>query len=152
MPSAPDGARVAAGTAIRPAGRQSSAGSSSLHFLIQEDAVQKFSMPSWPKLPAAGVLVLALCSWSIAAPAVDFSKYHNYAELTAALQSLVKEHPTISQLVEVGKTRENRSIWAVEIMNAPGPASPTRPALLVAANFEADHLVGSELAIFMIDY
>jgi len=114
--------------------------------------VHKFSMPGRPEWPAAGILVLILCSWSIAAPAVDFSKYHNYAELTAAIQSLVKEHPDIAKVVEVGKTRENRSIWAVEIMNASGSASPTRPALLVAANFEADHLVGSELALFMIDY
>jgi hypothetical protein len=88
----------------------------------------------------------------MAAPAVDFSKYHTYAELTAVLQSLVKEHADIAKLVEVGKTRENRSIWAVEIMNPGGSTSPTRPALLVAANFEGDHLVGSELALCMVDY
>jgi hypothetical protein len=88
----------------------------------------------------------------MAAPALDFSKYHNYAELTAALQGLVKEHTDIAKLIEIGKTRENRSIWAVEIANAAGSASPTRPALLIAANFEADHLVGSELALFTVDY
>jgi len=72
--------------------------------------------------------------------------------MTATLQSLVKDNANIAKLVEVGKTRENRSIWAVEIMNAAGSTSPTRPALLVAANFEGDHLVGSELAVYMIDY
>ncbi len=84
--------------------------------------------------------------------AADYSKYHTYAELTATLQSLVKDHADIARLVEVGKTRENRSIWAVEVMNAAGTPSPTRPALLVAANFEGDHLIGSELAVYMIDY
>jgi hypothetical protein len=88
----------------------------------------------------------------MAEPAADFSKYHTYAEMTATLQSLVKDHANIARLVEAGKTRENRSIWAVEIMNAAGSTSPTRPALLVAANFEGDHLVGSELAVYMIDY
>lgn len=107
---------------------------------------------SRPQLPAAAILVLAIYSWSMAAPAADFSKYHTYAEMTATLQGLVKEHANIAKLVEVGKTRENRSIWAVEIMNQAGSTSPTRPALLVAANFEGDHLVGSELAVYMIDY
>ena len=114
--------------------------------------MRKFSKPGRPMWPAAVLLALALCSWSMAAPAVDFSKCHTYAELTAALQSLVKEHADIAKLVEVGKTRENRSIWAVEIMNPGGSTSPTRPALLVAANFEGDHLVGSELALYMVDY
>ena len=114
--------------------------------------MRMLSKSGWPPWPAAGLLALALCSWSMAAPAVDFSKYHTYAELTAALQSLVKEHADIAKLVEVGKTRENRSIWAVEIMNPGGSASPTRPALLVAANFEGDHLVGSELALYLADY
>jgi hypothetical protein len=112
--------------------------------------VRKLFM-SRPQLPAAAILVLAIYSWSMAAPAADFSKYHTYAEMTATLQSLVKEHANIAKLVEVGKTRENRSIWAVEIMNQAGSTSPTRPALLVAANFEGDHLVGSELAVYMID-
>ncbi len=114
--------------------------------------MRKISLSGRPFWPAAVVLAIALCSWSMAAPAVDFSKYHTYAEMTAALQGLVKEHADIAKLVEVGKTRENRSIWAVEIMNAAGSTSPTRPALLVAANFEGDHLVGSELALFTIDY
>lgn len=105
-----------------------------------------------PQLPAAAVLALVICSWTMAAPPADFTKYHTYAEMTAMLQTLVKEHADIAKLVEIGKTRENRSLWAVEIMNAAGSTSPTRPALLVTANFEGDHLVGSELALYMIDY
>jgi hypothetical protein len=103
-------------------------------------------------LPATAVLALVICSWALAAPPADFTKYHNYVEMTSMLQALVKEHADIAKLVEIGKTRENRSIWAVEIMNPGGSTSPTRPALLVAANFEADHLYGSELSLFMIDY
>ena len=113
--------------------------------------MQKFSIGR-PQLLAAAALAIALGTWPMAAPAADFSKYHTYAEMTATLQTLVKEHADIARIVEVGKTRENRSIWAVEIMNTAGSTSPTRPALLVAANFEGDHLVGSELAVYMIDY
>jgi hypothetical protein len=118
----------------------------------QEDTVRKISLPGRPLGPAAVVLAFSLLSWSMAAPPVDYSKYHNYAELTTAVQSLVKEHPDIAKLVDIGKTRENRSIWAVEITNPAGSSSETRPALLVAANLEGDHLVGSELALFTIEY
>ena len=40
-------------------------------------------------------------------------------------------------------------MWAVEIANTAGPALDARPALLVAANFEGDQLIGSELALYL---
>jgi hypothetical protein len=55
-------------------------------------------------------------------------------------------------LTEVGKTREGRPIWAVEIANPKGTAVESRPALLIAANFEGDQVIGSELALFLVDY
>ena len=40
-------------------------------------------------------------------------------------------------------------MWAVEIANAAGTPVDARPALLVAANFEGDQLIGSELALYL---
>ena len=52
-----------------------------------------------------------------AASAADYSKYHNYDELTGALRDLVSSHSRIAQLVEIGRTLEGRTVWAVEIAN-----------------------------------
>jgi hypothetical protein len=86
------------------------------------------------------------------AAAADVAKYHTYAELAAALKAAVTAHPDLATLVSIGKTREGRDIWAVEIAKQSGPPVGSRPGLLVAANVEGDHLIGSELALYTIDF
>jgi len=85
------------------------------------------------------------------AAATDFSKYHTYQELSGELKAIVAANPTVSKITSIGKTREGRDIWAVEIANPAGTPVDQRPALLVAANFEGDHVIGSELALFLVD-
>jgi len=96
-------------------------------------------------------VVLSIC-FCTAAFSADFTGYHSYDDLTAALQAAVKDHADISKLVELGKTREGRPIWAVEIANPAGAPVDTRPALLIAANFEGDQVIGSELALYTVDF
>jgi hypothetical protein len=101
----------------------------------------------------AGVAVAALIGlMPLRAGAADFTRYHNHEELTAALQEIVNRHPNLAKLVEIGKSLEGRSIWAVEIANPSGAAVETRPGLFIAANFEGDRLFGSELALYAVDY
>lgn len=45
----------------------------------------------------------------------DAGLYHTYAEITTELQSLQNTHPQIAKVVELGKSLENRSIWAIKI-------------------------------------
>jgi len=84
--------------------------------------------------------------------AVDFSKYHTYDELTGALQSMADGNKNISKLVSIGKTLEGRDLWLVEIANPRGVPVEERPALFIGANFEGDHLIGSEIALYIADY
>ena len=83
--------------------------------------------------------------------AADYTRYHTYDELTAALRELAKTHANLARLVEVAKTREGRSVWAIEIGNPAGTPLAERPALLIAANLEGDQVIGSELALFAAD-
>lgn len=75
--------------------------------------------------------------------------YKTHEQLTAALRTLASSHRNIVTLAEIGKSREGRAIWAVEIANPSGTPAGERPALLVAANFEGDQLIGSELALYL---
>ena len=101
----------------------------------------------------AAILAVAAGGRSPArAAAADFTRYHTYEELTAALKAAVAAHPDLAKLISIGKTREGRDIWAVELAKQAGPPVDTRPALLVAATFEGDHLIGSELALYAVDY
>ncbi len=102
-------------------------------------------------LRAAALTAAVVWLLPATASAADFSKYHNYQELSAELKAIVAANPTIARIASIGKTREGRDIWAVELANPAGTPIDQRPGLLVAANFEGDHLIGSELALFMVD-
>ncbi len=97
-------------------------------------------------------LLLALLGLAVAAPpatAQDFTKYHTYAELTGAIRALAGSFKNTLRVESIGKTLGGRDIWVMEIANPGGTPPANRPALLVAANFEADHLIGSEIALFI---
>ncbi|MCJ7487487.1 MAG: M14 family metallopeptidase [Candidatus Aminicenantes bacterium] len=98
------------------------------------------------------LLVLGFAGAAGSAAAQDPPRYHTYAEMTAALQSLAGAHKTMARISSIGKTRGGRDIWAVEIANPAGVPPAKRPALLVAANFEGDHLIGSEIALSVVAF
>jgi hypothetical protein len=96
-------------------------------------------------LPVLAVLGLALAA--LPAAAQDTPKYHDQAALTAALKALAAAPSSAARLASIGKSYGGRDIWALEIA-LPGPVAPDkRPALLIAAGFEGDHLVGTEIAL-----
>jgi hypothetical protein len=99
---------------------------------------------------AAG-LVLSTAAGSAPVAAADYTRYHTYEELTAALRDLTKTHAKLAKLVEVAKTREGRIVWAIEIAGPSGPPIAERPALLIAANLEGDQIVGSALSLFVAE-
>jgi len=100
--------------------------------------------------PAALLPLLAVLALGAAAgPAAGQGQpgYHDHASLTKALQALAVANKTSVKLASIGKTAGGRDIWALEIA-APGAVPPEkRPALLIAAGFEGDSLVGSEIAL-----
>jgi Zinc carboxypeptidase len=104
--------------------------------------------------PAAVLLAIALAGIAAApvpALAQESAKYHNYAEMSGLLQTMAGAHKDVARLVSIGKTAGGRDIWLLEMANPAGVPVSERPALLVAANFEADHLIGSEIALAVID-
>jgi hypothetical protein len=99
--------------------------------------------------PAALPVLVGLALAIVAAPAAaqDAARYLNHAELTKAIQALAAAHKTLARLESLGQTRGGRDIWALEIAGPAGVPAGKRPALLVAAGFEGDHLVGTEIAL-----
>ncbi|TFG56222.1 MAG: hypothetical protein E4H35_05020, partial [Candidatus Aminicenantes bacterium] len=141
---------------LRPISRRFSRNgqpSSHIHVMIKEVRLRRimarFNRPA-AILPV--LLVLGFAGAAGSAAAQDPPRYHTYAEMTAALQSLAGAHKTMARISSIGKTRGGRDIWAVEIANPAGVPPAKRPALLVAANFEGDHLIGSEIALSVVAF
>ncbi|RPJ70392.1 MAG: hypothetical protein EHM24_15705, partial [Acidobacteria bacterium] len=112
--------------------------------------VRQHAAPGWIRALAVAV---AIAWWPpSAAGAADFTKYHTHQELSAALKAAVAAHSDIARVASIGRTREGRDVWVVEIANPAGTPIMERPALLIAANFEGDHLVGSALALSVVEH
>jgi hypothetical protein len=101
---------------------------------------------------AAGLL--ALMATSLVQPGTGWGQVASYLDfdgLTRELRSLVNSSD-MARMESLGTTLGGREIWVVEIGDpARGPLEE-RPGVLVAANLEGDHLVGSNLALETIRY
>lgn len=85
------------------------------------------------------------------APLAPFPEgYLDHDSLTAALRRLAERHPQAVRLTNLGPSVENRPISLITIAGADldrPEALAQRPSLLIVANLEADHLVGSQVAL-----
>lgn len=81
-----------------------------------------------------------------------FDKYYTYNEVVEAVKSLNKAYPELTKAVVVGKSEENREIWALEINNPKtGPANE-KPGVYVDANIHGNEIQAGEVALYFADY
>jgi hypothetical protein len=100
---------------------------------------------------AAAALACAAVVTTPGRAAIDTPRYRTHADLTTEQQAIAKAHAPLAKVIEIGKSRQGRSLWAVEIAGRGGAPVATRPGLLIVANLEGDGLTGSELALLAID-
>ncbi len=77
--------------------------------------------------------------------------YHNYAELTAALNLLAKNNPDIVHMSSVIKTTEGKDIWALRITTDLNTA-PTKPAVIFMGGHHASEHLSVEMPLMFAQY
>jgi Zinc carboxypeptidase len=83
-------------------------------------------------------------------PSAFPSGYLDHSSLTDAVGRVAAAHPDLVKVDSLARSKEGRDVWIATI----GPASkgaPAKPSILVVANLEADHLVGSQVALGLIE-
>ncbi len=94
-------------------------------------------------LPAPGAL---------AAQSAATERYLDHAELTREVRALASRHSNLISVDELVRTDQGREVWRLTLA-APGDRDPdSRPALLVVANLEGNHLVGSNAALHLAEH
>jgi len=76
--------------------------------------------------------------------------YHNYESLTAKLDSIAQEYPSITKLISIGKSVQNRDIWALKISDNPD-INGIEPEVRIVSTIHGDEPPGTELILRMID-
>jgi hypothetical protein len=69
-----------------------------------------------------------------------YTGYHNFAETTAELQQTVRDHPTLASLRSIGKSYQNRDIWALKVSDNVTSDESEPEVLLVCGQHAREHL------------
>jgi len=96
------------------------------------------------------LLALGLVAFATAAQAQS-PAYLDQNALTRELRTLVASSPS-AKMTSLSKTIGGRDIWVIEIANPGGMPVSNRPGVLMVANLEGDHLVGSSHALETVRY
>ncbi|MDQ7007596.1 MAG: M14 family zinc carboxypeptidase [Acidobacteriota bacterium] len=80
----------------------------------------------------------------------DAAGYHDYDQLTAALQQVAADHPEITRLISAGQTVEGRELWWLLITDNPD-TEEDEPGFKYISTMHGDEPVGTELLLRLID-
>ncbi len=84
-------------------------------------------------------------------PSLFPNGYPDHAALASALKKAAEARPDRVRISELARSGQGREVWLVTL--GPGVAKATpKPAILIVANLEADHVVGSLLALKVIQH
>lgn len=83
-------------------------------------------------------------------PAAD-SAFHNYSEMTQKMQELSQTYSSIAQMISIGKTTENRDIWAMRISGDMANADQLPGLMIVGGHHAREHL-SVEIPLMYIEY
>jgi murein tripeptide amidase MpaA len=95
-----------------------------------------------PPAPADGAMTMAF-------PPAD-SNYHDYAELTAVVNQVVNDHPTIARKSSIGTSYQGRDLMIVKISDNVG-VDENEPEILFNAQQHAREHLTVEMAIYLLN-
>ena len=78
-----------------------------------------------------------------------FDHYYSYEEVVEALKALNKAYPELSKLELVGKSDENREIWAIVIHNPETGLENEKPGVYVDGNIHGNEIQASEVCLYL---
>jgi hypothetical protein len=101
---------------------------------------------------ASGLLLLIPLAANAQEPPALFPRgYDRHDSLTVAIERLAQRWPTTVRVVSLGRSTQGREIPMIRLGREEAPPAAPRPAIVIAANLEADHLVGSQVALRMVE-
>ena len=84
-------------------------------------------------------------------PLILFDHYHSLEEITTFLKSAAAKYDNLVTLVEIGRSRGNRSIYAIEINNPNTGLANEKPAFYLDGNIHGGEVLSGEGALYIIN-
>jgi carboxypeptidase T len=108
-------------------------------------------------IPVLFILMLfALPPAATAAPAEretgPRATYHTYASMVSEMQTLQSNHPSLVKMESIGKTYENRDIWALKLSDDVTTNDTDEPDVLIMGGLHAREIMGIEVPMYALNY
>ena len=97
------------------------------------------------------LVVVGLAAASLAAQPIDFTVWHDPAQIDAILQDFVTAHPTLCALSSIGTSVEGKQIQALKISNNPAIDDPSKGDVVIMATHHAREWISAETALFIAE-
>jgi len=81
-----------------------------------------------------------------------FDRYYTYDQLNEAMKALNKAWPELTTLEMIGKSEENREIWAMTINNPKTGGPLDKPGVYVDGNIHGNEIQAGEVALYLMQY
>ena len=78
--------------------------------------------------------------------------YHSYSEMVSEMQTLQSNHPTMVRMERIGKTYENRDIWALKLSDDVTTNDTDEPDVLIMGGLHAREIMGIEVPMYALNY
>ena len=82
---------------------------------------------------------------------IEFDHYHSLGEIGSYLESLAAQYPQLVTLELIGRSREGRAIWAVDVNNPATGSASEKPGFYVDGNIHGGEVLGGEGALAFLD-
>ena len=78
--------------------------------------------------------------------------YHTYSESTEELHAIAALHPDIAKVDSIGRTYENRAIWAIKISDKPHFNDPSEADVMFVGLHHAREIITPEVCHYLLDH
>ena len=79
-----------------------------------------------------------------------YEYFHTYAEMEAAIDKVVADHPNLARKFSIGQSYEGREIWGCQADGQRRRSTKGKPEVLINGLMHARERASSELAIYML--
>jgi murein tripeptide amidase MpaA len=83
-------------------------------------------------------------------PTRSLGSYNNYSNLTAMLNDYATNFPSLCRKISVGKSVQNRELWAMKITSNPDQAAD-KPKFKYISTMHGNEPLGTEMCLYLID-
>jgi hypothetical protein len=78
-------------------------------------------------------------------------EYHTYDSMVAELNQILADHPAITRLISLGKSVQNRDIWAMRVTDNP-TVEEAEGEIQILGNMHGNEKIGTEVSMYALNY